>query len=34
MEAEDRLCAYRRGDLKTIPLQEVLAKYRAACAIG
>lgn len=27
-EAEDRLAAYRRGDLKAIPLQEVLAKYR------
>jgi len=29
-EAEDRLAAYRRGDLKAIPLQEVLAKYRPA----
>jgi Putative addiction module component len=27
-EAEDRLAAYRRGELKAIPLQEVLAKYR------
>ena len=27
-EAEDRLAAYRRGEIKTVPLQEVLAKYR------
>ena len=27
-EAEDRLAAYRRGEIKTIPLQGVLAKYR------
>jgi hypothetical protein len=27
-EAEDRLTAYRKGELKAIPLQEVLAKYR------
>lgn len=27
-EAEDRLAAYRRGELKAISLQEVLAKYR------
>jgi putative addiction module component (TIGR02574 family) len=27
-EAEDRLSAYRRGEIKTVPLQEVLAKYR------
>lgn len=27
-EAEDRLAAYRRGEIKAIPLQEVLAKYR------
>ena len=27
-EAEDRLAAYRRGELKAVPLQEVLAKYR------
>ncbi len=27
-EAEDRLAAYRRGELRAIPLQEVLAKYR------
>jgi putative addiction module component (TIGR02574 family) len=25
-EAEDRLAAYRRGEIKAIPLQEVLAK--------
>ena len=29
-QAEDRLAAYRRGEIKTIPLQEVLAKYRVA----
>jgi putative addiction module component (TIGR02574 family) len=28
-EAEDRLAAYRRGEIKAIPLNEVLAKYRA-----
>jgi putative addiction module component (TIGR02574 family) len=27
-ESEDRLAAYRRGELKAIPLQEVLAKYQ------
>ena len=26
-EAEDRLSAYRRGDLQAIPMTEVLAKY-------
>jgi putative addiction module component (TIGR02574 family) len=26
-EAEDRLVAYRRGDLQAIPMTEVLAKY-------
>lgn len=26
-EAEDRLAAYRRGEIKAVPLQEVLAKY-------
>jgi putative addiction module component (TIGR02574 family) len=29
-EAEDRLAAYRRGEIKSIALQEVLAKYRVA----
>ena len=29
-EAEDRLAAYRRGEIKAFPLQEVLAKYRVA----
>lgn len=29
-EAEDRLAAYRRGEIKSVPLQEVLAKYRVA----
>ena len=28
-EAEERLAAYRRGEIKAVPLQEVLAKYRA-----
>jgi putative addiction module component (TIGR02574 family) len=27
-EAEERLAAYRRGEIKAIPLEEVLAKYR------
>jgi putative addiction module component (TIGR02574 family) len=27
-EAEDRLAAYRRGEIRAIPLDEVLAKYR------
>jgi putative addiction module component (TIGR02574 family) len=27
-EAEERLAAYRRGEIKAVPLQEVLAKYR------
>jgi hypothetical protein len=26
-EAEDRLAAYRRGEIRAIPLKEVLAKY-------
>jgi len=29
-EAEDRLAAYRRGDIKAVDLEEVLAKYRSA----
>jgi hypothetical protein len=29
-EAEDRLAAYHRGEIKAVPLQEVLAKYRVA----
>ena len=29
-EAEDRLAAYRRGEITAVPLQEVLAKYRVA----
>ena len=28
-EAEDRLAAYRRGEIKALSLEEVLAKYRA-----
>jgi putative addiction module component (TIGR02574 family) len=28
-EAEDRLAAYRRGEIRSIPLEQVLAKYRA-----
>lgn len=27
-EAEERLAAYRRGEIKAVKLQEVLAKYR------
>ena len=27
-EAEERLAAYRRGEIEAVPLQEVLAKYR------
>jgi hypothetical protein len=27
-EAEDRLSAYRRGEIKAVDLREVLAKYR------
>lgn len=27
-EAEERLAAYRRGEIKAVPLEEVLAKYR------
>jgi len=27
-EAEDRLAAYHRGEIKAIPLEQVLAKYR------
>jgi len=27
-EAEERLAAYRRGEIKTLELNEVLAKYR------
>lgn len=29
-EAEDRLAAYRRGEIKALELNEVLAKYRQA----
>jgi len=28
-EAEDRLAAYRRGEIKALSLEEVLRKYRA-----
>jgi len=28
-EAEERLAAYRRGEIKAISLKQVLAKYRA-----
>ncbi|MBF0632370.1 MAG: addiction module protein [Magnetococcales bacterium] len=27
-ESEERLAAYRRGEMKAIPLNDVLAKYR------
>ena len=29
-EAENRLAAYRRGDIAAIPLAEVIAKYQVA----
>jgi putative addiction module component (TIGR02574 family) len=29
-EAEDRLAAYRRGEIKAVHLNEVLAKYRVS----
>ena len=28
IEAEDRLAAYRKGEIRAIPLARVLAKYR------
>ena len=28
-EAEERLAAYRRGEMKAIPLSEVMARYQA-----
>ena len=28
-EADDRLAAYRRGEIQAVPLEQVLAKYRA-----
>lgn len=28
-EAQDRLAAYRKGGIRAIPLEDVLAKYRA-----
>lgn len=30
VEAEDRLAAYRRGEIKALELNEVLAKYQKA----
>ncbi|MDO9198174.1 addiction module protein [Rhodoferax sp.] len=27
-EADDRLAAYRRGEIRAVPLSEVLAKYK------
>jgi len=29
-EADDRLAAYRRGEIRALPLSEVLAKYQAS----
>lgn len=29
-EANDRLAAYRRGEIRAIPLSDVLAKYQVA----
>ena len=31
-EAESRLLAYRRGEVKAIPLNEVIAKYQVKTA--
>lgn len=31
-EADDRLAAYRRGEISAVPLSEVLAKYKASSA--
>ena len=31
-EADDRLTAYRRGEIRAIPLSEVLAKYQTSSA--
>jgi putative addiction module component (TIGR02574 family) len=31
-EADDRLAAYRRGEIRAIPLSEVLAKYQTSSA--
>ena len=30
LEAEDRLAAYRRGEIRAIPLADVLSKYARA----
>lgn len=30
--ADDRLAAYRRGEIRAIPLSEVLAKYKTSSA--
>ena len=31
-EADDRLAAYRRGEIRAVPLSEVLAKYKTSNA--
>ncbi|NMM11978.1 MAG: addiction module protein [Rhodoferax sp.] len=31
-EADDRLAAYRRGEIRAVPLSEVLAKYKSSSA--
>ena len=31
-EADDRLAAYRRGEIRALPLSEVLAKYQTSSA--
>lgn len=31
-EADDRLAAYRRGEIRAVPLSEVLAKYQTSSA--
>lgn len=31
-EADDRLAAYRRGEIRAVPLSEVLSKYKTSSA--
>ena len=33
-EADDRLAAYRRGEIRAVPLSEVLAKYKLSGSAG
>lgn len=32
-KADDRLAAYRRGEIRAVPLSEVLAKYKTSSAV-